>query len=236
MDTLSLPFAAGDAPAAPSVRISRPVRAMVAASVRLYRDGLAHSLGTAMDVVAETSDAQSTLAAATRLAPDVLLLDISLPDAMRLVHSLAEAAPATRVVAFAVDDAHDQQVLACAEAGVVGWVGRDASATEVVDAVLAAHRGELLCSAHTAAVLTRRLAALARERRAPEPSPAAQLTPRETEIAEMLSRGLSNKHIARTLGLRLPTVKNHVHNILEKLDVHSRGEAGARLRGALADE
>ena len=209
-----------------------PVRSMVAAAVRLYRDGLAQSLSGAMQVVAVTASAPATLREAERLAPDVLLLDASMPGALALVNALAEAAPAMRVVAFAVDDALDDEVLACAEAGVTGWVGRDASAEEMVQAVLRAARGELLCSARTAALLSQRLAALARERRAPGPAPAAQLTPREAEVAELLCRGVSNKQIARTLGLRLATVKNHVHNILEKLEVRSRAEAAAVLRGA----
>lgn len=209
---------------------SRPVRGMVAAAVRLYRDGLAQSLSTALRVVAVTADAPSTLREAARLAPDVLLLDASMPGALALVNSMGESAPATRVVAFAVDDGLETEVLACAEAGVAGWVGRDASAEEVVEAVLRAARGELLCSARTAAMLSRRLATLARERRAPAPAPAAQLTPREAEVGELLCRGASNKQIARTLGLQLATVKNHVHNILEKLEVRSRAQAGAVLR------
>lgn len=209
---------------------SRPVRGMVAAAVRLYRDGLAQSLSTALLVVAVTSDTPSTLREAARLTPDVLLLDASMPGALALVNAMAESAPATRVVAFAVDDGLEAEVLACAEAGVAGWVGRDASAEEVVEAVLRAARGELLCSARTAALLSRRLAMLARERRAPAPAPAAQLTPREAEVGELLCRGASNKQIARTLGLQLATVKNHVHNILEKLEVRSRAEAGAVLR------
>jgi DNA-binding NarL/FixJ family response regulator len=229
---------ASSAPAPQAVReiaVPPAVRAMVAASVRLYRDGLAHSLGAAMQVVAQTGDAPGTLEQAARLAPDVVVLDVSLEGALPLVRSLHEAVPAVRVVAFAVDDAAEQQVLACAEAGVAGWIGRDATAAEIVDAVLCAARGELMCSARTAALLTQRLAALARERLAPSPPPpAAQLTPREAEIGELLCRGLSNKHIARALGLRLATVKNHVHNILEKLEVSSRGEAGALLRGSLS--
>jgi DNA-binding NarL/FixJ family response regulator len=226
------------APAASSDAVERAgdrsIRAIVAAGVRLYRDGLAHSLGTAMQVVAETGDAPATLAEARRLGPDVVLLDVALDGALLLIHALADAVPAARVVAFAVDDAHEHQVLACAEAGVAGWIGRDATAVEIVDAVLRAARGELLVSARTAALLTRRLATLARERRAPAPAaaPLAQLTPREAEIGELLSRGFSNKHIARALGLRLPTVKNHVHKILEKLEVSSRGEAAARVRGS----
>lgn len=213
---------------------ARPVRGMVAAAVRLYRDGLAQSLSEAMPVVAVTADAPSTLREAASLAPDVLLLDASMPGALALVNTLAEAAPDTRVVAFAVDDARETEVLACAEAGVAGWVGRDASAEEVVEAVLRAARGELLCSARTAALLSQRLATLARERRAPAEAasaPGAQLTPRESEIGELLCRGVSNKQIARALGLQLATVKNHVHNILEKLGVRSRAEAGSVLRG-----
>lgn len=234
--TISPNARADAAPAEPVVLESaapQPVRALVAASVRLYRDGLAHSLGAEMHVVAQTGDATATLAQAGHLCPDVVVLDVSLDGALALIRSLYEAVPATRVVAFAVDDAAEHQVLACAEAGVAGWIGRDATAAEIVDAVQRAARGELLCSARTAALLTRRLAALARERAGPAPSPAAQLTPREAEIGELLSRGLSNKHIARALGLRLATVKNHVHNILEKLEVRSRGEAGARLRDSV---
>ena len=231
-----VPLSPSDSPvglhAVPAEARDARVRAMVAASVRLYRDGLAHSLGAAMQVVAVTGDAPATLHEARCLEPDVLLLDVSLDGALPLVRSLADAVPAVRVVAFAVDDAHEHHVLACAEAGVAGWVGRDASAGDVVDAVLGAARGELLCSARTAALLTRRLAALARERQAPA-GPSAQLTPRETEIGELLALGMSNKHIARTLRLRLATVKNHVHHILEKLEVRSRGEAGARLRGSV---
>jgi len=214
--------------AAPAAR--PPVRGMVAAAVRLYRDGLAHSLSQALQVVAVTADSPSTLREAARLTPDVLLLDASMPGALGLVNALGEAAPGTRVVAFAVDDAREAEVLACAEAGVAGWVGRDASADETVEVVLRAARGELVCSARTAALLSRRLAALARERRAPAPVPAAQLTPREAEVGELLCRGVRNKQIARALGLQLATVKNHVHNILEKLEVRSRAEAGAVLR------
>lgn len=214
------------------------VRSMVAAAVRLYRDGLAQSLSASMEVVSVTGDAPATLREAARLEPDVVLLDAAMPGALALVGALAQAAPDTRVVAFAVDEAHEAEVLACAEAGVAGWVGRDASAEEVVAAVLGAARGELLCSARTAALLSQRVAELARERRepaaVPEFIPAAQLTPRETEVGELLCRGASNKQIARNLGLQLATVKNHVHNILEKLGVRSRAEAGAVLRDGAA--
>ena len=206
------------------------VRTVVAASVRLYRDGISLSLERrpGVRVVGVAADAAATLAAVAQGAPDVVLLDVSMEGALGLVRAVHAARPEARVVAFAVDDEHEDAVLACVEAGVAGWVGRDGSMDDLVRAVVSAARGELVCSARVAALLSRRVAALAGQRHGAPP--VAQLTPRETEIGELISRGLSNKHIARTLSLRLATVKNHVHNILEKLNVRTRGEAGALLR------
>ena len=208
------------------------VRTVVAASVRLYRDGISQSLARSpgVRVVGVASDAHETLSLLSQGAPDVVLLDVSMHGALGLVRAVASAVPGVKVVAFAVDDEHEDAVLACVEAGVAGWVGRDGSMEDLVRAVVSAARGELVCSARVAALLSRRVAALAGQRRGVPP--AAQLTPREVEIGELLSRGLSNKHIARTLSLQLATVKNHVHNILEKLNVRTRGEAGALLREA----
>jgi two-component system, NarL family, nitrate/nitrite response regulator NarL len=206
------------------------VRTVVAASVRLYLDGIALGLAQrgGVQVVALAADAEETVAAVLASRPDVVLLDISMDDAVSLIHSLRSLAQPPRVVAFAVDEEHDDAVLACAEAGVAGWIGRNGSLADLVDAVRHAVRGELVCSARMAGLMARRLAVLAgREPLVPDSSP---LTPRELEVAELLGRGMSNKHIARTLSLQLTTVKNHVHNILAKLGASSRSEAGARLR------
>ncbi|MET0399156.1 MAG: response regulator transcription factor [Longimicrobiaceae bacterium] len=214
----------------PAPIAGREVRAVVAAAVRLYREGVSLGLERCpgVCVVGEARDADETLAAVARGAPDVVLLDVSMHGALALVRGIHEARPDLKVVAFAVDDAHEDAVLACAEAGVSGWAGHDASLDDLVRSVVSAARGELLCSARVAALLSQRVAALA-VGRAGAASP-AQLTPREAEIGELISRGMSNKHIARTLSLRPATVKNHVHNILEKLNVNTRGEAGALLR------
>lgn len=210
----------------------REVRVLLAASVRLYRDGIAAGLERCplLHVEEVASGPTEALAALARGAPDVVLLDASMESALAVVRGICEARPGVRVVAFAVDEDHEDALLACVEAGVAGWVGRDGSMDDLVNAVLSAARGELVCSARVAGMLSRRLAALAGQRKSP--GSVAQLTPREVEIGELISRGLSNKHIARTLQLRLATVKNHVHNILEKLNVHTRGEAGALLRDA----
>jgi two-component system, NarL family, nitrate/nitrite response regulator NarL len=210
------------------------VRAIVAASVRLYREGLAHSLDPTVHVVAVTSDVAGALRAAVQHAPEVALLDVSMDGGLQLVHALAAGAPGTRVVAFAVDDSEDR-VLDWLEAGAAGCVGRDATVEDVVEAVHRAAVDELRCSARMAGLLSRRLAALVRESSDRRPH-AAKLTPREAEVGELLKRGYSNKHIARALGLQLPTVKNHVHTILEKLAAGSRGEAAAILRETTTSE
>lgn len=206
------------------------VRTLVAAGVRLYRDGISLSLerSPGVRVVGTACDAREVLSAVAQSAPDVVLLDVSMPGALQLVHGVCQAGAAVKVVAFAVDDDHEDAVMACVEAGVAGWVGRDGSMDDLARAVLSAARGELQCSARVAALLSNRVAALARTGRGAPP--AVQLTPRESEIAELISRGLTNKHIARTLSVQLATVKNHVHHILEKLNVPTRGEAGALLR------
>jgi DNA-binding NarL/FixJ family response regulator len=130
-----------------------------------------------------------------------------------------------RVVAFAVADV-DENVLACAEAGISSYVTQTGSSEDLVAAVRAALRGELVCSPRIAGLLFRRMAAIRGGR--PVASGTA-LTPREREIAGMLTRNLPNKEIARRLRLGPTTVKNHVHSILQKLNIHRRGEV-ARLQ------
>jgi DNA-binding NarL/FixJ family response regulator len=197
--------------------------------VRLYRDGIALSLQQqGIQVVALVSNAPETLAAVAAAPADVVLLDVSMEGAHDVIRALVERTPGIMVVAFAVDDEHDDEVLACAEMGIAGWVGRDGSLRDLIKAIRNAARGELVCSARMAGLMARRLAVLAGRR--PVVPSGTQLTPRELEIAELLRQGVSNKHIARSLSLQLATVKNHVHSILAKLGVNSRSEAGARLR------
>ena len=134
------------------------------------------------------------------------------------------------MVALGVADA-DDHVLGCAEAGVAGYVPRDASLDDLVAVIESAFRGEAICSPRIAGSLLRRIATLAAGQNGT--MPLAHLTGREREIVRLIDRGLSNKEIARDLGIEVATVKNHVHNILEKLQVRRRGEAAARMRGIL---
>jgi len=122
-----------------------------------------------------------------------------------------------------------------AAAGIAGYVRDDAAAEDVVAVLKSAMRDELLCSPRAAATLCHHVAVLSRDGHGglPAESPAPALSKRELEIGELIDRGLSNKQIARQLGIQVTTVKNHVHNIFDKLKVHRRGEAAACLRTAL---
>src|SRR5205823_1604371 len=125
----------------------------------------------------------------------------------------------------------EREVIAWAEAGVAGYLGKEASLDHLVMAIESAGRGEATCSARTSAILLRRIAS---GREAPKPAwhRERHLTTREQEVLRLVGQGLSNQQIARGLCLALSTVKNHVHNILEKLDVHRRVDAVREIRRA----
>lgn len=121
-------------------------------------------------------------------------------------------------------------MLACAEAGVSGFVSRNGSIHDAVTAVHCAVRNELVCSPRIAALLFSRVAAAGSKRLVDRDNDA--LIRREHEIVSLIMQGLSNKEISRQLRIQNATVKNHIHNILSKLQVRRRGEVAARIRGS----
>ena len=208
------------------------IEVVVAAEVRIYREGLAEALARRDDfvVLGQAATAADAVAATRSLAPDVLLCDAGIDGALAAVRSVA-GDTATRVLALGVGDRVDD-VLACAEAGAGGYVTRDASLDELVAAVHAVMRAELVIAPPMAAALLRWAGDLARSA-AVERERAVPLTSRETEVVALIDAGLSNKQIAARLSIQLSTVKNHVHNILEKLDVPARDDAAAAVRARL---
>jgi two-component system nitrate/nitrite response regulator NarL len=205
------------------------ITAVVVAEVRFYRDGLAQLLAhqQGFTVTATASGPEEALVAVRDHGPDVVLLALGDATGPSLVQEIVEERPGSRVVALGVAEEEDD-VLALAEAGVAGYVTTDGSADDVLAVVESVARGETLCSPRIAAALLRRVASLTQERRARPPDP--PLTAREREVLALIEQGLSNKEIARGLCIEVATVKNHVHNILEKLQVKRRGEAAALLR------
>jgi DNA-binding NarL/FixJ family response regulator len=208
---------------------------MVVADVRLYREGLASVLRREehIEVIGAVAEPPEDLTELGHDQPDVILLDVAAPAALETVRALAAQIPEARVVALAVPEL-EHEVLACAEAGVAGFVTREQSIEDVVAVVEAVARGEMICSPRMAATLLRRVASLAAQAEREPEAQDERLTQRELEIVGLIERGLSNKQIARELSIQLATVKNHVHNILEKMHVNRRAEAAERLRARRA--
>jgi two-component system nitrate/nitrite response regulator NarL len=205
------------------------VRVFVAAHVRLYREALEEILARedGLEIVGASGEQDEILARVAEIAPDVVLLDPSAAESLGLIRGLADAAAETRIVALAAPEG-EPEVIALAEAGVSGFVTCEESISDLVATIVRAANGELVVSPQTAGTLLRRVTSLAAER--PAALPTEPLTARELEVARLLDEGLSNKQIAQRLSVEVPTVKHHVHHILQKLGVARRSEAVARLR------
>jgi len=203
------------------------IRVLIVADVRLYRDGLTQVLERRPGflVVGSAPDAARALGDAVNLSPDVVLLDMTTPAAAPTVRVLAEKMPSVRIVGLAVAES-EENVIACIEAGVSEYVARDGSLEDLV-ATMERSRDEMVCPPRITRALARRVASLATAGVATD---LPTLSRREQEVVALLDRGLSNKEISQDLNIEVTTVKQHVHSILEKLQVHTRGEAAARLR------
>jgi DNA-binding NarL/FixJ family response regulator len=206
------------------------IRVLVVAGIRFYREGIAAALAAdaRFEVAGTAATAAQAAAELDRHAPDVVLLDLAGDDGAGTVRAFVDSAPGTQVVALGVTEA-DDHVLPLVEAGVAGYVTREASVDDLLATVASVAAGETICSPRMTATLLRRVALLARDRR-PAAGNGRELTRREREIVDLIDEGLSNKEIAARLRIELATVKNHVHNILDKLQVHRRGEAAAAVR------
>jgi two-component system, NarL family, nitrate/nitrite response regulator NarL len=213
--------------------VETPARVLIVADIRLYREGLASMLDRqpGLAVVATATDGQGALRAAREASADVVLVDLGMADSTAVVRRLSDGVPRTAVVVLTVPET-ERAVIDCAEAGVAGYVTRSGSLTDVVAAVRSAARGEAVCSPRMARMLLRRLRTLDREPNGDGSE--AFLTARELEIVDLIDEGLSNKEIAQRLVIEVPTVKNHVHHILEKLQVHRRSQAAAQVRAQRA--
>src|SRR3954469_14539202 len=203
------------------------LRLIIISENRLYREGLAHLLGSQ-----PTLDVVGTAGAAAELMlhdADIALVDVARPPGLRSVAELRRLRVDLPVIVVSVPEL-EGIVVQCAEIGVSGYVTTSGSADELVAAARGVARGEVVCPAGVAAVLARRVAALANQRR--EAAGGARLALREREILRLIDDGLSNKEIAQRLSLQTKTVKNHVSNILAKLGVANRAAAAAALRGS----
>lgn len=177
-------------------------------------------------VVGAFAVALDAIASLVASSPDIILLDMATPDSREIGREFRAVAPDVPIVAIGIHD-DNEELLDSMEMGAVGHVTRDGSIDDLFAVVQCAVRGELVCSPRIAGLLARRLATLAPATEVEVRR--ARLTRRESEIASLLRRNLSNKEIAVHLSIEVATVKNHVHNLLNKLNVHSRSDASQAL-------
>jgi two-component system nitrate/nitrite response regulator NarL len=215
--------------------VTRSTTVLVASDVRLYREGLAQILAgiNGLHIDGSASDRAEILACLQERRSEVVLLDSAMPDSIATVTAILANAPETKVIALTIRDV-EREVIEWAEAGVAGYVPREAAASDLIDSIKTVACGETLCSPRVAGMLLRRITTLAAEHRVTEQpcvTEQPRLTRREREIVGLIGQGLSNKQIARRLGIEVSTVKNHVHSILNKLKVHHRDDAAALIKG-----
>ena len=207
---------------------AQAVRILLIGKVRLNREGLAALLDRDGRVRV------TALASSVDFNPDhaepVDVVVVDADDGQASVQHLAGSVDAP-IVALGTP-ADEQEVIALAELGVVGFLEREASLDEFVTSVIRAAQGEASVPPRIATTLLRRVTWLAARRNSPDATP---LTIRERQVVDLISEGLSNKEIATRLCIEVATVKNHVHNILEKLQVRRRSDAVAHLRVIEAD-
>lgn len=201
----------------------------VVAAVRLYREGLTQALGERNGIrIAGSAAEPCEVAVAIAAHPGaVLVLDVAGGDGAAPLADVLLANPGLRVVVLGVSE-RPPDILLCAEAGASGYVTRDGSLADLVLAIESVARDELTCPPEIAGALIHRVATLAAAHR--HEAVSGRLSRREIEIVGLIDRGLTNKEIAGRLFIALATVKNHVHNILDKLDVQGRDEAAAWIR------
>jgi DNA-binding NarL/FixJ family response regulator len=211
------------AAAVPGAEGKERIRVLLVDDHAVVRRGLRtfFDLTDDIDVVGEAGDGEQGIAEAARLKPDVILMDLMMPntDGLTAIASIKQAQPEIEIVAV-TSFIEEDKVTAALEAGATGYLLKDAEADEVAQAVRAAYAGETHLDPAVARLLARRM----RERRT-APAPAEPLTQRELEVLSLVGQGASNKEIATALFITERTARTHVSNILGKLDLASRTQA-----------
>jgi DNA-binding NarL/FixJ family response regulator len=203
-----------------------PIRVAVVDDQELFRRGLTMLLGVEDDieVVGEAGDGVAGTELAISAAPDVILMDVRMPkrSGIEACVAIKETAPAARIIMLTVSD-EEADLYEAVKNGASGYLLKDSSIDEVAQAIRVVSDGQSLISPSMAIKLLDEFKQMSRSDRQQVPTP--RLTERELEVLKLVAQGLNNREIAKRLFISENTVKNHVRNILEKLQLHSRMEA-----------
>ena len=207
-----------------------PIRVLIVDDHALFRRGLEMVLSeeAGIELAGEASDGAEAVEKAGEALPDVVLMDIRMPrsSGIEACRAMKEIVPSTKIVMLTISD-EEEDLFEAIRAGASGYLLKDIPYDEVADVVRAVHGGQSLINPSMAAKLLTEFAALAKrdDSERAEQVPAPRLTDREIEVLKLVARGMNNRDIAKELFISENTVKNHVRNILEKLQIHSRMEA-----------
>jgi DNA-binding NarL/FixJ family response regulator len=215
-------------------RPSEKIRIVVADDHPLFRQGVIATLEAAGDieVVGQASDAAGAVRAIRQLLPDVALLDVSMPGGgIQAAREIASACPVVKVMMLTVSESEDD-VLRALQSGARGYILKGVAAGDLVHVVRQVNGGESYVTPALAAGLLTELRG--DRRRVGAAHLYQELTERERQILELVAKGQSNKEVARELDLAEKTVKHHMTNVLEKLQVRNRVEAALLARDIAA--
>jgi DNA-binding NarL/FixJ family response regulator len=207
-----------------------PIRTMIVDDHALFRRGLEMVLDEeeGIEVVGQASDGSEAVEKAGESLPDVVLMDIRMPrsSGIEACRAMKDVVPSAKIVMLTISD-EEEDLFEAIRAGASGYLLKDLPLDEVAETVRAVHGGQSLINPSMAGKLLTEFATLAKrdtEERAQQ-VPAPRLTEREMQVLKLVARGMNNRDIAKELFISENTVKNHVRNILEKLQIHSRMEA-----------
>jgi DNA-binding NarL/FixJ family response regulator len=210
-----------------ATRDREPIRVGIVDDQELFRRGLVMLVGAEDDieVVGEASDGEEAAALAEEKAPDVILMDVRMPrmSGTEACLTIKQVAPSAKIIMLTMSD-DEVDLYDAIKNGASGYLLKDASIDEVAHAIRLVADGQSLISPSMAAKLLEEFKTISRTGGKAEDL-APRLTDRELEVLNLVARGLNNREIARDLYISENTVKNHVRNILEKLQLHSRMEA-----------
>jgi DNA-binding NarL/FixJ family response regulator len=200
--------------------MSTPIRLLIVDDHSVVREGLRAflRLQEGIDVVGEAASAEEAIRAATATTPDVILLDLVMPDGdgVGAIRRLLEVAPGVRVLVL-TSFADDSQIFAAVGAGAAGYLLKDIDPQALADGIRDVHAGRPALHPSVAARLM--------HRSGPDRRPHSDLTNRERDVLRLVVEGLANKEIAQRLGIGEKTVKTHVSRVLAKLGVADRTQA-----------
>ena len=207
---------------------AEPIRVLVVDDHALFRRGLQMVLGaeTDIEVVGEASDGAEALKVAAETTPDIVLMDVRMPKrgGIDATTAIKDAVPSAKIIMLTISD-EEADLYDAIKAGAMGYLLKEISIEEVASAVRAVYNGQSLISPSMASKLLTEFATMVRKDDERQQVPTPRLTDREMEVLKLVAKGMNNRDIAKKLFISENTVKNHIRNILEKLQLHSRMEA-----------